>query len=240
MVTTAGATTPHLRAIRPQSAYVCYLLTATFYFPKSHNIKFLRSLSESKQAKLIEAWSQFPLAASHSPRLRHRGASCRLCRPECYRRTSDGIETRNHAAVAQSFEAWRSGTGSPFDLLADDARWTIEGHSVASKTYPNKEAFLAEVIRPFNARMRVGLKPMVRSLHADGDTVIVLFDARGTARDGKPYVNSYAVPQSARRADHPRLGLFRRDRVQRLLVARLAGRMNKRPLLKIPPPHRWA
>lgn len=107
-------------------------------------------------------------------------------------RTSDEIETRNRAAIAQSFEAWRSGTGSPFDLLADDARWTIEGHSVPSKTYPNKEAFLAEVIRPFNARMQIGLRPTVRSLHADGDTVIVLFDARGTARDGKPYTNSYA------------------------------------------------
>ncbi len=26
----------------------------------------------------------------------------------------------------------------------------------------------------------------------DGDTVIARFDAQGTARDGKPYVNSYA------------------------------------------------
>lgn len=107
-------------------------------------------------------------------------------------RTPDSIEQRNKAAVAASFEAWRGGTGSPFDLLADDARWTIEGGSVAAKTYPSKEAFLAEVIRPFNARMREGLKPTVRNLYADGDTVVVLFDARGTARDGKPYVNSYA------------------------------------------------
>lgn len=107
-------------------------------------------------------------------------------------RTPDQIEARNKALVSESFEAWRSGTGSPFDLLADDARWTIEGNSAAAKTYPSKEAFLAEVIRPFNARMRVGLKPTVRSVYADGDTVVVLFDARGTARDGKPYVNSYA------------------------------------------------
>jgi ketosteroid isomerase-like protein len=107
-------------------------------------------------------------------------------------RTPDSIEQRNQAVVAASFEAWRGGTGSPFDLLADDARWTIEGNSVAAGTYPGKESFLAEVIRPFNARMRERLKPTVRSLYADGDTVIVLFDARGVARDGKPYVNSYA------------------------------------------------
>ncbi|MCW1432501.1 HEPN domain-containing protein [Novosphingobium sp. JCM 18896] len=41
-----------------ETAYACFLLTSTFYFPKSHNIKFLRSLSESKEPRLIEAWSQ--------------------------------------------------------------------------------------------------------------------------------------------------------------------------------------
>ena len=49
-----------------------------------------------------------------------------------------------------------------------------------------------EVIRPFNARMRQGLRPAVRSIHADGDTVIVLFDASGIALDGKRYSNTYA------------------------------------------------
>lgn len=39
-----------------ERAYACFLLTSTFYFPKSHNIKFLRSLAEGKEQKLIEAW----------------------------------------------------------------------------------------------------------------------------------------------------------------------------------------
>jgi predicted nucleotidyltransferase/HEPN domain-containing protein len=39
-----------------ERAYGCYLLTSTFYFPKSHNIKFLRGLAEGKEPKLIEAW----------------------------------------------------------------------------------------------------------------------------------------------------------------------------------------
>ena len=51
---------------------------------------------------------------------------------------------------------------------------------------------MREVIRPFNARMSVGLKPAIRNIYADGDTVIVFFDASGTARDGKPYANTYA------------------------------------------------
>lgn len=102
------------------------------------------------------------------------------------------IEARNKAAIAASFEAWRAGTGGPFDLLSDDASWTVVGRSRVSKTYPDREAFVNEVIRPFNDRMPGGLKPTVRNIHADGNTVIVFFDARGTAIDGKPYENTYA------------------------------------------------
>jgi uncharacterized protein len=101
-------------------------------------------------------------------------------------------ESRNKAIVEASFRAWSSGTGSPFDLLADDATWTIVGRSVAAKTYESREAFMRDVIRPFNARMRAPLKPVIRHIYTDGDTVIVFFDAKGTAHDGKPYVNTYA------------------------------------------------
>ena len=99
---------------------------------------------------------------------------------------------QNKAAVEAKFEAWKAGSGNPFELLADEASWTIEGNSVASKTYPTKEDFLREVIRPFNARMSVGIKPTVKSITADADRVVIHFDAAGTARDGKPYVNTYA------------------------------------------------
>jgi predicted nucleotidyltransferase/HEPN domain-containing protein len=39
-----------------ERAYICFLLVRTFYFPKSHNIKFLRSLAEDNEPRLIEAW----------------------------------------------------------------------------------------------------------------------------------------------------------------------------------------
>lgn len=101
-------------------------------------------------------------------------------------------ELQNRATVERGFNAWRNGTGSPFDLLAENAAWTIVGRSVAAKTYDSREAFMREVIQPFNGRMTVALKPDVRGIFADGDTVIVFFDARATARDGKPYENTYA------------------------------------------------
>lgn len=36
--------------------YICFLLVWTLYFPRSHNIKFLRSLAEDKEPRLVEAW----------------------------------------------------------------------------------------------------------------------------------------------------------------------------------------
>ena len=36
--------------------YICFLLVRTLYFPRSHNIKFLRSLAEAKDARLVNAW----------------------------------------------------------------------------------------------------------------------------------------------------------------------------------------
>ena len=107
-------------------------------------------------------------------------------------KTETETEIRNKAVVQASFDAWRAGQGGPFDLLADDASWTIVGNSDASKTYPTKAAFMTEVIGPFNARMSVGIKPTIREIHADGDAVVILFDAAGTARDGEPYANTYA------------------------------------------------
>ena len=39
-----------------ERAYICFLLVHTFYFPRSHNIKFLRSLAEDVNTRLVEAW----------------------------------------------------------------------------------------------------------------------------------------------------------------------------------------
>ena len=97
----------------------------------------------------------------------------------------------NKALVQASFDRWRAGTGSPFELLTPGADWTIVGSSPLSKTYPSRQAFLDEVIHPFNARMATPLSPTVRRIYADGDTVICLFDAAGTTRDGLPYRNTY-------------------------------------------------
>ncbi|KAB0455387.1 nucleotidyltransferase and HEPN domain-containing protein [Agrobacterium radiobacter] len=39
-----------------ETAYNCYLLTVTNYSPASHNLKFLRGLSEDRDRRLVEIW----------------------------------------------------------------------------------------------------------------------------------------------------------------------------------------
>jgi ketosteroid isomerase-like protein len=101
-------------------------------------------------------------------------------------------EAANKATIARAFEEWAAGTGGPYALLADDATWTIVGNSPASRRYDSRQEFLEGVIDPFNARMASPLVPTVRALYAEDDWVIALFDASGTARDGKPYTNTYS------------------------------------------------
>lgn len=101
------------------------------------------------------------------------------------------VETRNRQSIENAFESWHKGTGSIFDLLADNAKWTIVGHSAVSGTFQSKQDFLDNVITPFNARLSHRLVPTEWSVYVDGDMVIVLWEGDATARDGKPYENSY-------------------------------------------------
>jgi predicted nucleotidyltransferase/HEPN domain-containing protein len=39
-----------------ETAYSCYLLTLTNYSPPSHNLKFLRGLSEDRDRRLVDVW----------------------------------------------------------------------------------------------------------------------------------------------------------------------------------------
>jgi ketosteroid isomerase-like protein len=96
----------------------------------------------------------------------------------------------NRRRVQDAFEAWMRGSGDITDLFAPEMRWRIEGHSVMSKQYETKQQFVDEVLAPFLARFsdREPFRPVaVRSVYADGDTVIVLWDGQGIANDGEPY-----------------------------------------------------
>lgn len=98
----------------------------------------------------------------------------------------------NKMIIQAGFDRWAKGEGSFFDLLTDDVKWTINGSTPLSKTYQNKQQFLAEVINPLNQRLSQKIVPTVRNLYAEGDVVIALIDGKATDNDGKPYNMSYA------------------------------------------------
>ena len=102
---------------------------------------------------------------------------------------------RNREIIRRAFEAWQQGTGAITDVFAPNMVWRIEGHSVVSREFRDRQEFVDEVLAPFGARFADGerFRPVtIRSITADGDTVVVVWDGRGVANDGQTYTNSYA------------------------------------------------
>ncbi len=99
---------------------------------------------------------------------------------------------KNRQLIKTTFENWRRGSGSAFDLLASDVKWTITGLSTVSGTYHSRRDFLDRVVVLLNSRLSTPLVPTVRGIYADGDMVIVLWDGAAIARDGKSYQNTYS------------------------------------------------
>src|ERR1700750_1558514 len=102
--------------------------------------------------------------------------------------TTTEIET-NREGVTRAFGAWQAGTTPITDLFAEDMVWRIVGRSVVSREFATKQEFIADVLAPFGERFEGGerFRPvLIRGIYADGDTVIVLWDGRGVARDGAP------------------------------------------------------
>lgn len=102
------------------------------------------------------------------------------------------LEAKNAALVRQAFADWKAGRGSVFDLLSEDAVWTVSGNSPVSGVYRGRQDLVERAVKPINARLSTPITPQVRQIVAEGDTVAVFWDGRATARDGRRYENSYA------------------------------------------------
>lgn len=102
----------------------------------------------------------------------------------------------NRKAVTAAFEAWQTGEGHVGELFAESMTWRVENSSLAAGSYVDRADFFDRVLTPFAARFAGSAEPFrpvnIRSVFADSDTVIVLFDGRGVASDGVPYENTYA------------------------------------------------
>lgn len=104
----------------------------------------------------------------------------------------EGASSGNLNTVRKAYEDWAAGGTTFFnELLAADVRWTIRGSGPIARTYAGRDSFIREAVTPFGSRLAQPVKPEVRHLLADDDSVIAVWDGKGVARDGKPYENSY-------------------------------------------------
>ncbi|WP_371346019.1 nuclear transport factor 2 family protein [Ancylobacter sp. IITR112] len=132
------------------------------------------------------------------PALRH-VASCALV-ATCVLSALPGLamaspetEARNRQIVTEAFERWQAGGTTFFqDVLSPDVVWTIEGSGPSAGRYEGREALVERAVRPLVARLAGPIRPVEKTVWADGDHVIVRWEGVATARDGQPYVNRYA------------------------------------------------
>jgi ketosteroid isomerase-like protein len=57
--------------------------------------------------------------------------------------------------------------------------------------YNSKTELMEQAVRPISARLATPISPRVQSIIAEGDVVVVLWEGEATARDRKPYNNTY-------------------------------------------------
>jgi ketosteroid isomerase-like protein len=97
--------------------------------------------------------------------------------------------------VKQAFEEWMNGSGNVSRIFAAQMKWEVFGRSAASGRYESAADFATKVLVPMNKRF-VASDPMrptkIRSVYADGPTVIVIWDGGGTTVLGTSYENTYA------------------------------------------------
>lgn len=98
----------------------------------------------------------------------------------------------NEARVRAAFDAWRAGTGNVFDLLHEDAVWTVAGDSPVSGVYRGKRDFMDNAVAPITARLATPIVPQVDHLVAQGDSVVAIWRGTARANDGGTYANHYA------------------------------------------------
>ncbi len=105
-------------------------------------------------------------------------------------------ETRNKRRLTDVFrDAAERGTlnrDNDFyrEILHPDVVWTVA--SATPSTYRDRADFLARGAAPILQRLATPIYPRLRSLYADGDTVVTVFDGTATALDGVPYRNTYS------------------------------------------------
>ncbi|MGB3356269.1 MAG: hypothetical protein WBB00_26350 [Mycobacterium sp.] len=105
--------------------------------------------------------------------------------------TRTGQEQRNAQVVRDAFALGVSDENSFFSILSEDVQWTV-ARAVDPTTYTSRSEFLRDGAGPVQTRVTGPIQADVRELITTDDVVVALWQGTATARDGLPYINSYA------------------------------------------------
>jgi len=98
----------------------------------------------------------------------------------------------NKKLMQDAFATWANGDGMAFfNLLAEDARWTVIGNCPISGTYIGRQQLVEDALKPQRAKLAGPPTPTVLRMLAEGDTVVIEWVGKATTKSGKPYNNSY-------------------------------------------------
>ena len=100
--------------------------------------------------------------------------------------------SENKKLVQDAFAAWTNGDGMAFfNLLADNASWTVLGNCPISGTYVGRDQLVENALKPQRAKLADPPTPTVINLIAEGNTVVIQWIGKGVTKTGQPYNNSY-------------------------------------------------
>jgi ketosteroid isomerase-like protein len=100
---------------------------------------------------------------------------------------------RNKEIVTTAFDKWAAGGNTFFaDVLTPDVVWTIEGWGPSAGRFTGRDVFVERAVRPFVSRLSTPVRPVSKTIWADGNHVIINWKGEGVAADGAPYRNAYA------------------------------------------------
>lgn len=99
---------------------------------------------------------------------------------------------QNRVAVRDAFEVRAQGRGSVFDLLADDATWTIPGSTSGAGEWRGRTVYEDSVVAPLFDRFARPTRPELTGHWAEGDEVIVRRRQDTSLKAGGYHRNEYA------------------------------------------------
>lgn len=100
--------------------------------------------------------------------------------------------TENKQSIKNMFVELAKGNAEAFlSAMTDDVRFTLIGSTKFSGVFKGKQELVAKLLAPLSAALEGGLTLTPDNLIADGDYVAMQARGKSTAKNGKPYNNTY-------------------------------------------------